>query len=105
MGLADCRCPKDEYEPEALLILALLGGMGSSDALLQLPAPPAINIDKSESEILEAANVSFAKMFLDSVPDWSDLEQQRLLWGVRCALELLTRTSDAGQACHCRAAE
>jgi hypothetical protein len=92
MGLADFRCPRDEYEPEALLILALLCGMGSSDALLQLPAPPAIDINKSESEVLEAANVSFAKMFLGRAPDWSSLEQRRLLWGVRCALELLTET-------------
>jgi hypothetical protein len=86
MSLAGHGCPENEYEPESLLIIALLCDAGNTDTLLQLPAPPAV--DKSETEILEVASISFERMF-GRVTEWSDSQQRHLLWGVHCALNIL----------------
>jgi hypothetical protein len=78
-------CPRDEYEPEALLTLALLCGKEDADSFLALSKLPVV--DPSSDEMLSAVNRSFSQNGIST--EWTSDELKRLEWGVRSALCML----------------
>jgi hypothetical protein len=90
MGLVADGAPANEFEPEALLALAKICGVGCIEALLKLPKPPVLCADAKT--LVEAITESFEEL-LGTSPEWSDGERRGLRRAAEAALSKIPQQS------------
>ncbi|NDD92273.1 hypothetical protein EBZ37_09335 [bacterium] len=90
MGLVEGGAPANEFEPEALLALAKICGVGCVDALLALPRPPTLCANAKA--LVEAITESFEEL-LGRSPEWSDRERASLQRAAEAALSEIPQQS------------